>query len=62
MTDTPRLKNGQFISRHCPRPECGYGLLQLDEPDVWCCDGLSDEGGLELEACRYTIFHGEVCR
>ena len=57
-TPAPRLRNGQFLSRECPR--CGNGTLQRAADNDWRCDGLldPDDPDKELIACEYGVYDG----
>lgn len=53
--DPMRARNGQFVSRKCPDPNCG-GTLRPEGEDLFRCDGLTfdDESG-PLRACCVTF-------
>ena len=63
----PRDEKGHFISRDCPRLNCGGGRLQYEEDKVtgyggiWVCDGLTtpEREDQELDACTYCHIDGE---
>jgi len=53
-TTRPFDDKGRFVSRICPRCDCG--TLQPEGDSEWVCDGLADPGhpNQPLEACTYT--------
>lgn len=59
----PYDNRGRFVPLECKNPACGYGKLQLEDPQhgIWECDGLADPGrdDKELEVCTYSHFDGD---
>jgi hypothetical protein len=58
---SPRDDKGRFVSRECPRLNCGGGQLQYEGDGIWSCDGLAapERDDQELECCDYSHIDGD---